>query len=198
MSTPPWLWALLSLGAAMLTGCGDPLMVKPDEHDEIGEGYRVDPQIEWSRQQDRKLQIWTVDGPQLEQLRLYAGLEAGDSLLPTPRRSISKQAWEQRPTYHKGMRAHDVMELVATTLAQSGAIDVVVERLQPAEFGGQSGFRFDLRFKADIGVTYRGLATGMVTQTGRLHLILYTGAKPHYFDAYEAIIQRILSSIILL
>ncbi|MCO6441286.1 MAG: hypothetical protein J5I81_09400 [Nitrococcus mobilis] len=198
MSASPCLLVLLGLGAAVLTGCGNPLMVKPGEHDEIGNAYRVDPQIEWSRQQDRKLQIWTVDGPLLEQLRLYAGIEDGDTLLPTPGRSISRQAWEQRPKYHKGMRAHDVVELVAATLAQSGAIDVGAERLRPAEFGGRAGFRFDLRFESDIGVRYRGLATGMITQDGRLHLILYMGAQPHYFDAYEAIIRRILSSVILL
>lgn len=199
MSSAPFCFlVLLGLGAAVLTGCGDPLLVKPDEHDRIGEAYRVDPQIEWSRQQDHKLQIWTVDGPLLEQLRLYAGIANGDSLLPTPGRSISRQEWGQRPKYHKGMRAHDVMELVATTLAQSGAVDVGAGRLRPAEFGGRSGFRFDLRFASDLGVTYRGLAAGMITQDGRLHLILYMGAQPHYFDAYEAIIQGILNSVVLL
>ena len=198
MSACARLLLALALGAWLLAGCGNPILVKPGESNEIGEAYRVDPQIEWSRQQTHKLQIWTVDGPQLEQLRLYANIEDGDSLFPAPGPQTRTQAREHRPEYRLGMRAHDVVELVAATLEQSGAIDVVAERLQPGEFGNQSGFRFELAFKSELGLAYRGLAAGMITADERLHLILYMGAQPHYFGAYAPTVRRIVDSVRLL
>lgn len=195
MSVCARLLLLLILGAGLLAGCGNPILVKPGESNEIGDAYRVDPQIEWSREQAQKLQIWTVDGPQLQQLRLYADIADGDTLFPAPARTQRREHW---PEYRQGMRAHDVAELVAATLEQSGAIDVVAKRLQPGGFGNQPGFRFDLTFHSELGLAYQGLAAGMITPDNRLHLILYMGAQPHYFGAYVPTVRRLLDSVRLL
>ncbi|MDN5850607.1 MAG: hypothetical protein L0H63_13375 [Nitrococcus sp.] len=187
--------ALFGFAATGLAGCSSLLMDNPNE---VGDAYRVEPQIEWSRQQGYKLQIWTVDGPLLEQLRLYANIEEGDRLLPTTRTQAGSWQGGHWPEYRQGMRAHDVMELVTATLQQSGSVDVVAKRLRPAEFGGRPGFRFELRFESENGLAYQGRAMGIITEDERLHLILYLGAQPYYFGAYEAIVQRILDSVILL
>lgn len=198
MSAGARLLLVVVLGGVVLAGCGNPILVKPGQSNAIGDAYRVDPQIEWSRQQAGKLQIWTVDGPQLEQLRLYGDIADRDSLFPAAGSQARAPAREHRPEYRQGMRAHDVMELVAATLEQSGAIDVVAERLQPGEFGGQPGFRFELAFKSELGLAYRGLVAGMITADERLHLILYMGAQPHYFGAYVPTVRRLLDSVRLL
>ncbi|MDN5869836.1 MAG: hypothetical protein L0H73_03820 [Nitrococcus sp.] len=189
------LVALLGLAATLLAGCSSLLTSNPNQ---IGDAYRVEPQIEWSRQWGYKLQIWTVDGALLEQLRLYASIEEGDTLLPVTRTQAGSWQGEHWPEYRQGMRAHDVMELVAATLQQSGSVEVAAKRLRPAEFGGRPGFRFELRFESENGLDYEGLALGMITEDERLHLILYMGAQPYYFGAYETIVERILDSVILL
>lgn len=187
--------ALFGLAAALLAGCSNLLRDNPNE---IEDAYRVDPQIEWSRQQGGKLQIWTVDGPLLEQLRLYAGIEDGDTLFPVARAQAVGPQGEYWPEYRQGMRAHDVMELVTATLQQSGLVDVVARRIRPVAFGSRPGFRFDLRFESENGLAYRGLAAGMITEDQDLHLILYMGAQSYYFGAYEAVVRRLMDSVVLL
>jgi len=184
----------LGLAAILLAGCANPRLVKPEGEAEV-DAYKVDPQIEWSRERlGSKLQIWTVDGVPLEQLRLYSDIEDGDTLFPEPRRPVLRRELEHRPKFKGDMRAHDVMDLVAATLAQSGAMDVKANNLRPADFGGRAGFRFDVALQSQTGLAYEGLAAGAVTDE-RLQLILFMAAKRHYFDTYAPVVRRIFESV---
>ncbi len=163
-------------------------LVKPEPR-AIGGAYRVDPQIAWSRiAAFNRMELWTVDGPDLEALRLYYGVQDGDTLLPTRR--------EQRlPTYEAGMKPHDVVELVLASLARIGSSQVTASGLQPASFGDLPGFRFDLDFHSPQGLEYKGLAVGTVAGGGGLHLILYTGAQIHYFPKHRDAVERLIASV---
>lgn len=190
--------ALLLAAGAALGGCATPGKVEPGQATRAADHYRVATDIEWSRIHQRQLELWTVDGLQLQQLRFYRALEDGDTLLPEPRRVHVAPQDDRRPRYRDWMRAHDVMGLVADTLAQSGAVKIRTHGLEPADFGDLPGFRFALAFASPGGLDYRGVALGTIDTRSRLHLILYTGADPHYFDAYREEVDRILQSVELL
>lgn len=186
-----------ALLVAVLAGCATPGKIEPGEPTEAAGHYRVEPQIEWSRMHWRQMELWTVDGPQLQQLRFYRAIEDGDTLLPEPRQALVAPREDRRPRYRDWMRPHDVMALVADTLAQSGTVDIRARGLRPADFGTRPGFRFELAFASQAGLPYRGLGLGMIDDENQLHLILYLGAEPHYYDAYRDAVEGILASVVL-
>lgn len=182
------------VAALSLAGCGAGPLVRPHEPVALDRWYRVDPQIEWSRMRSGRRQVWTVDGPQLEQLRLYAGIEPRETLLTRAARPPDRQA-PRSPHYEAGMRAHDVAGLVAATLVRLGAARVEWQDLRPARFGDRRGFRFGLRFASAGGLAYEGLAAGTVADADHLHLIVYFGTRDHHFGAYEAAVAGLIESV---
>lgn len=188
--------SFLVLVTLLLPGCAAGPEVEPHQPAAVTDHYRVESTIEWTRIERGKLEVWTVDGPQLQQLRFYRAVHDGNSLLPRPPPTAAGP--DRRPRYQAWMRPHDIMDLVAASLSQSGAISVATRNLRPADFGQREGFRFDLAFESQGGLDYRGLALGMVDAEHRLHLILYTGTRSHYFEAYRGPVEDILASIELL
>ncbi|MFQ6016674.1 MAG: hypothetical protein ACE5KF_00610 [Kiloniellaceae bacterium] len=153
----------------------------------IGGVYSVEPQIAWSKTTEGKVELWTVDGPWLEALRFYKGLGDGDTLDKAPGRKKS-------PTYRAGMKASEVMEFVVDSLARSGASNVQARNLRPTRFGTVPGFRFDLIFLSPEGLEIDGTVAGAVVAE-KLHMIMYTGARAHYYPKYKDDVERIIDSI---
>ncbi len=123
-------------------------------------------------------------------MRFFKALGDGDRLFEPPRRSDD----EEFPSYQSGMRGVGVMELVVDSLARAGAGDVEPGNLRPARFGSVPGFRFELSFLSADGLEMQGLAAGAVIED-KLHLILYTGARLHYFPKYRDPVERMIGSI---
>jgi hypothetical protein len=166
------------------------LLVEPGPRD-IGGAYQITTPIAWSRFAMAPTEQWTVDGLTLQNLHLFAGLDDGDVLFAESRR----RADDGVPRYRRGMRASDVAEFVAASLAERGAGEVETAALRPAPFGALDGFRFDIAFLSGDGLAYRGAALGAVGDDGRLHLILYTGTRQHYFAAHLEAAEAIFGSV---
>ena len=66
-------------------------LVKPEKVT-IGDYYTIDSPISWSRLTEGKTQIWTVDGPLLQELRFIVGLEDGEGLIKSddPKRKFHR------------------------------------------------------------------------------------------------------------
>lgn len=176
-------------GALALTGCAAQGPSSPRGSANPAEPYRVETEAEWNRVQLDRFELWTVDGPQLQQLRFYRPLEPGDRLASSRGRN------ENGLRYEGWMRAHDVVDLVVAALSRSGGFKVRTEGPEPAPFGKRTGFRFELTFVSQAGLPYRALGRGWIDGEDRLHLVLYLGSPDHYFEAYREEVQRILDSI---
>ena len=194
--------------AALLTGCASYSLVKAERRT-VGDFYTVKPQIEWSSTSADKLEMWTVDGPSLEALFFVNGLTEGDTLFR------SSKDEEKRVAYREGMTPTDVVEFVvaslesadrASTLAavsggttmlredQMGAAMVEASNLRPTQFGDLPGFRFDLSFLSPEGLERDGLVVGTIAG-GKLYLIVYLGARAHYFPKYKEEVEKLIASI---
>lgn len=176
----------LLLAFLLLVGCTSYGEVAPTRIT-IKEAYSVDSQIAWSRIQDGKRETWTVDGPLLEQLVFITGLEGGDTLY----RALNER---DAPVYRPAMSESEIMEFVVDSLVATGAHSVAASNLHPAQFGSWPGFRFDLSFQYGNGLDGLGTVLG-VNRDGALHLILYTGARLHYFDKHKGTVETIFASI---
>lgn len=188
---------LLLLSAVLLAGCASSRSVAPGESRSIFGEYRVQSTAKWSRSGWRNVEIWTVDGPQLQQLRFYEELDEGDSLFEIPKQNvlIPPSVQERWPKFREDMSPHEVMELVTSTLVQWGAVHARGSQLKPARFGGRDGFRFEIEFLAQGGLDYQGLVLGHISHENELYLILYLGARDHYFPKFQQEVESILASI---
>ena len=160
----------------------------------IGGVYTVDPQIVWSEFSGSSIssngRVLTVDGLLLQRLDLFGGIEDGEALF-----SELGDAKEKLPVFREDMRANEVQELVIDALAQLGYVDIQASKLRPLDFGGRSGFRFDLAMATESGLEIKGLAAG-ATVNDELSLILYVGTRIHYFEARRGTVEAIIGSLV--
>lgn len=186
--------AIIAVVLTGLAACSTYQLVEA-EPQPIGSSYRVEPLNAWNawrpRGQQANVEVWTVDGIALQQVRLYHGIEPGNTL----RLRGSRGGSDEAPRYQAGMRANDVLRVFSGTLELEGTGGIEVESLQPARFGDWPGFRFALSFKNSDGLAYRGLGIGAVDDSDRLHLIVYLATREHYFEAHRQQVERLFASI---
>ena len=88
----------------------------------------------------------------------------------------------------------EVAEFVVASLSQVGMAQVETTNLSPAKVGGRPGFRFDLSFALENGLEKRGFAYGFL-QDKKLHLILYSAARLHFYDRDDENVENLVRSI---
>jgi hypothetical protein len=135
--------------------------------------------------------LWTRDGVLLNRLVLVPDIEAGGTLFEKP----PKQA--AFPPFRADMLPHEIEALLASWLTKAfGEGDSMVETsgLRPVRYGDARGFAFDLRLELSEGPAYRGLAGGYVTD-GKLSLVVFIAATPHYFERDAERIAQLIASV---
>ena len=173
--------------AVAITACTPIGLIEPQKRT-IAKLYTVQPQISWSLvTKGGKTEVWTVDGPALQQIRFVKGIPDGERLFKV-------RNGDRLPAYKDPMNAHEIMEFIVDSLTAIGMIRVHATGLRPASFGSEPGFRFDLTFRSRGGLEMEGFVLGMVMQE-RLHLILYWGASRHYYPKHRDDVEQIIDSI---
>ena len=170
----------------MLGGCSSFSLVEAGRVN-IGALYSVEPQRSWSQVVENGIELWTIDGPLLEAVRFIRDIDDGYPLVYTLHE-------RDLPEFQANMTPSDVQELVVDTLAAFGAGRVEADGLRPGGFGSRPGFRFELTFVEESGLEVSGLVAGMIHDE-RLHLIVYTGARTHYFDQHRERVERLIESV---
>jgi hypothetical protein len=171
----------------LLGGCSPWRVSEPGTRVDLGL-YSVDPQIVWNMTSFDRGEGWTVDGWTLHSLSFIKGLKDGQVLW------ASLQDTPNAPVFNKDMTPHEIAEFIAGSLSLQGAKKVKTAGLKPQAFGKLSGFRFDLEYADESDLEVQGLVTGVV-HDGRLHLILYRGAKEYYFPKYREPVEKMIASI---
>jgi len=169
------------------TGCATAYSLVEPRRAPIGDLYTVEPQIPWSAAKAGKMELWTVDGPALQAIRFINGLTDGDAL-------FGGRDKEKRPKFRKAMTPTEIMEFVVDSLASSGLQKVEATNLRPEPFGDVPGFRFEMRFVYGGGLEGQGLVVGAVAKE-KLYLIMYTGARAHYYAKHEEDVERLVRSV---
>jgi len=180
---------MLTAVAGLLAGCARYTLVDRGPHTVAGL-YTVDPQIRWSASTNGKVEMWTVDGSGLESIQFLNGLADGEVLIQAAAAANSPK----RMTFRKTMTPSELAELLADALTSAGAQHVTVTNLGPHQFGSAPGFRCELAFTNKGGLAKQGLAAGAIIND-RLYVVLYTGAKLHYYEAYRADVEKMIQSI---
>lgn len=168
-------------------GCAPYTLVEP-KRTAISDLYTVEPQVQWSAAERGKIVTWTVDGFSLEAVRFVKGLDDGEPLLfEQPRQT-------KPPTFRANMTPSEIMEFVVDSWSLAGAQQVKASSLRPRKFGKLDGFAFDMAYLLRNGLEAQGMVAGAVAK-GKLHLIMYTGTRRHYFPKYRDDVDRMMDSI---
>ena len=178
--------ALLLLITALLYACSV-ITVVDMQTQTIAGSYSVNPQRTWSRIRDRNAELWTVDGFGLQSLRFSDPIAQGDSLYKT-------DSAQKLPAFRTSMTATEVQEFVVDSMKRVGAQDVRATGLRPVGFGTLNGFRFELAMLSANGLEMNGLVNGAMDDD-KLYLIVYSGARAHYFEKHLEQVERIFDSI---
>jgi len=187
-----WRKAGLVLAIVLpMTGCMQYQLAGAGDAIAMGDAFVLKPQSAWSRVDHGRVEMWTVDGPILEQVLVYKGLADGqDLLLPQP----VGQEKKDLPKFQKAMTALEVRDLVEATFARADQVDIQTSDMKPWKFADADGFRFEYSFTTKSGLRKRGFAVGTVYQE-KLYLIVYAAAELYYFDKYAGELEKVVSSV---
>lgn len=155
----------------------------------IAETYTIDPQVTWSTRKQGHTEVWTIDGPTLEGIWFFKNVGEDDTLFEVQDKS-------KVPLFKRDMSPSEIMEFVVDSMAAVKAADVKPSNLRPMNFGSAKGFRFELSF-FDDGLKMQAIVAGAIIKD-KLQLILYYGAREHYFAKHKGAAEGILASIKLL
>jgi hypothetical protein len=157
----------------------------------VGNNVTVDPQIVWANPYGPGISttVWTIDGFGLNDLRFLMGIKPG-----TPLARVSGVEPSEVGTYAATMLPNDVMELLSSTLGKAGFQQIRTDRLRPAQFGADQGFRFDLNYSRKNGLRMKAMV--LAAQRGEaLDLIMFSAPAEYYFDRYAPTVEQVFASV---
>jgi hypothetical protein len=182
--------ALISLFSLfLLAGCVQYSLVPSDKMVTVGNTLQVEPQITWSKSESNGIVTWTADGPSLDRILFFPGIDDGAPLI---KNTVKDK--DEMPLFSSSMTPLEVMDLIKATLARMGCQDIQMEKIIPHPFDGLDGYKFFFSYASEGGLRYKGFSAGTV-KNERLYLVIYTGTDLFYYDKYLAAAEKIVSSI---
>lgn len=174
---------------AFAVACQGYTLVKGGSPVEVANAMKVSPERSWSKITGGKHEVWTVDGPVLQQLHFAAELEDGDEVFPpNPNRK------EKLGTYQKSMSELEVVELYRDSMIQLGATNFEIHEIGPKTVGGKQGFRFEFTFAMKEGLQKAGVGEAVI-EDEKLYFVVYTGAKLHYYPKNLPDAEQVMKTV---
>lgn len=132
---------------------------------------------------------WTQDGITVDALRFYVALKDGALLAPTP----SEPKGQKPLAFKAAMQTSEIVNLFEGLYSRGGST-FTLDRVEPAPFGGQAGFRFEFSsIRKEDDVRLRGIGWGAV-RNGELFAITYTAPRLSFFARHVASAEAIARS----
>ena len=132
---------------------------------------------------------WTVDGITVDALQFYVGVKDGELIAPTPTTGKGIEPL----TFKAAMQPGDVVALFQGLLTRDGST-FTLDKLEPAEFVGARGFRFEYSLIRKVDdVRMRGVAYGAV-RSGELFVINYSAPRLAFFPRHAGQVEALAKS----
>jgi hypothetical protein len=189
---------LAVIALALLVGaCTQYALVSPQQRVTVKDALSVEPDIAWNKinTQDitgrNQTETWTADGPLLNTLTFFAGIEDGRPLFV---QTAEQEKKDKLPEFRNTMTSNEIMELVEATHAKrANAALTKTRNLRPEKFAGKDGFRFEMTFVGKDEVERDITAIGTV-HNGRLYLIEHQGTHVYHYELRRAQAERIMQT----
>jgi hypothetical protein len=176
------------LAALVLAGCANVSKVASGEA-VVKNRLAVTVEAPWN-QFDRGIAdntpTWTFEGITVDALQFYVGIKDGELIATTPSRGKGAVPL----AFKSSMQPADVVSLYQGLFTRDGS-SFTLDKLEPAEFVGTRGFRFEYSLTRKLDeVRLRGVAWGAV-RNGELFLINYSAPRLGFFPRYVPQVEKI-------
>jgi hypothetical protein len=170
---------LALLLALVLAGCAS--VVKVEGEQVVNNRMTVKLPSAWNRiaVHNEPYELWTQDGVTLDQLRIWAGVPAGQALMRTPHTPAGQKA-PRVPTFVAGMTPDQLVSLFEVLFSADGS-QVRITRVEPAPFAGENGVRFEFEvIKKSNELVHKG--TGWAAVRGnQLYAATFTAPELGFY-----------------
>ena len=179
--------ALLALGAC---ASGGGALVRPGPNPAGGK-LKIESQMEWTRLNTQRFQLWTIDGELLNRLYLVHTVKEKEFIFLGQRES------RRRPDgafYHRGLRPDELRDLILDGLRAVGTSNVEAKNLRPATFGTREGLRFEFSLTNDEGLRFQGMAAAFEHEKG-LSLAIFLAPSEYYYPRDAEKVSKMLDTL---
>jgi hypothetical protein len=171
---------LVMLLLASASAAGNSLVSSGPNKEIAKSSLSAAPVGEWNRlkyREGQNVEVWTLDGPLLNRVVFFGGIEAGKPLV--------KEEDKKRfplPKFSDSMILTDIPGLLESTYRAQGRVSQIeIETQEPTKVSGRSAIRFTYRFvRGEYDVLRRGEGVGTVMNK-RLYLVVYEAPALHFF-----------------
>jgi hypothetical protein len=131
--------------AVVLAACTT--IAKVEGQQLVNDKLAVEVPAAWNKIQDpwgdEPYDTWTQEGMPLDHLRLWGGVRSGQSLMAKPKVFFVREGQKEArvPTFRAGMPSDKLVTLFEELYATAGTVRLT--RVEPAEFAGEKGVRFE-------------------------------------------------------
>ena len=183
---------LLIVLTLILVGCAN--IVKVDGEQTINSKMTIKLPDAWNKVNatQQPFELWTKDGVFIDQLRLWAGIEANKGLITAPPKN-SQGKTPRIPTFTTGMKLEQMANLFEQIYAVDGST-VTIDKLEPATWGAQQGIRLEFSVvRQGDGVQLKGVAWAAEFK-GQFYATSYVAPRLSFFPRYLPQVQDIAKS----
>lgn len=179
MKKLPVFIALASLAVTPVLGNS---LVSPGPRTKIARStISANPKYEWNKLSFRggkNVEIWTIDGDELNKVTFYGGIAVGQPLF----READKKE-KPLPRVTPNMLITDIPAILETSYRSQYSVNQMsIDSQEPALIGGHKGIRFTYSLvRQDDEIQRKGEAIGAFTGN-RLYLVTYEAPAIHFFD----------------
>ena len=170
-------------GIALLAGMASAnSLVSPGPRSKIARSsLSAAPATEWNKLSERggkNVEIWTIDGDELNKITFFGGIPVGQPLL---KEADKKHAPLPRVT--PNMLITDIPAILESTYRiQLHTMQMSIDEQEPTLLGGHKGIKFSYTFaREDDEVQRKGEAVGAFVGD-RLYIVAYEAPAMHFFD----------------
>ncbi|RIV87660.1 hypothetical protein [Aurantiacibacter zhengii] len=186
----------LLIAAALLIAPGSAMAHRLIDANEAVTVARSDlavvPQIEWNRISQRpgsNAERWTLDGELLNDVLFFGEVASGDTLF----REVNRRE-TPLPQFASDMLLVDLPDFVESSLRiAKGASTFTTTSVEPTQFLGQGGVRFEFETLGSDDLRRKGIAVATIID-GELFMMLYEAPSLYFFDRNRADFEQLVAS----
>ncbi|MEP4378830.1 MAG: hypothetical protein ABJ215_00980 [Alphaproteobacteria bacterium] len=173
-----------------LTACQTFNLAESGKSVQLANAYSITPARDWNLLENGKVQIWTIDGPILQRMRVFNGIEDGKPLFE----ALSADKDKKPPVFEASMTPIEIRDMFVATIARIDQFNLETGELRPETVADGSGARFEYSYTDKNGVDKRGFVLA-TTRNDRLYLFDYEAVSLYYYDRYLDDAEQLLKSL---
>ena len=183
---------LVLIVAVLLAGCA--AVVKVEGEQVVKDRLAVKLPDAWNRIaiNAEPYELWTQDGVTLDQLRMWAGVKAGQQLMRTPPAGPGQKD-ARVPTFAADMKPDQLVSLFEQMYSADGS-RVKVTRVEPGQFAGEKGVRFEFAVtKKGNDLQLKGVGWAAV-KNNELFAATFTAPELSFFKRQLPKVEGVVAS----